>query len=313
MERTVRVGRTTSVEVEAKSILNRVRGMPFGWSINPYRGCYHGCVFCYARRTHTFLERDGHNDWGSMLSVKVNAAQILRRELANPRWAGEHVAIGTATDPYQPIEGRYRLTRAILIELARARTDAHVITRSPLVVRDRDVLADLARAAGVVVCISLPTLDEDLARKLEPTVAPPSRRLRAIRMLADAGIRVGVAVAPIVPDLTDDPASLRDVFAAAAAAGASTAWHGVLNLNDVARASYFAFLREHVPSLVERHERTYRRKYAPAAMTAEIGERVRLARAGVPLRPRATIAAQPRRVQLGLFDGATLNPDTSAG
>lgn len=299
-----RVGRVDCVEIEAKSVLNRVRGMPFGWSINPYRGCYHQCVFCYARRTHTFLERNGLGDWGSTLSVKVNAAHVLRRELASPRWKGEHVAIGTATDPYQPLEGTYRITRGVLIELARGRTEAHLITRSPLVVRDIDVLQDLARAAGASVCISLPTLDAELARKIEPTVAPPRQRLRAVRMLAEAGIRVGVAVAPILPHLTDDAAALRDVFAAAADAGAAMAWHSVLNLNEVAKASYFEFLRAEFPSLVSRHAEYYRGKYAPKAVVDDIETRVRGARGAMRLRPRATISHEPVRVQLSLFADA---------
>jgi DNA repair photolyase len=302
----VRVGRIQCEEVEAKSVLNRVRGMPFGWSINPYRGCYHRCVFCYARNTHAFLERDGLAEWGSVLSVKVNAPQVLRRELASPRWKGEHVAIGTATDPYQPLEGRYRITRGVLAELARARTGAHLITRSPLVVRDVDVLQDLARAAGASVCVSLPTLDEGLARRIEPTVAPPRQRLRAVRTLADAGIRVGVAVAPILPHLTDGEAALRDVFRAAADAGASMAWHSVLNLNPVARESYFAFLRAEFPDLVARHDGYYRRKYAPKYLIDAIDARVRDARAGARLRPRATIVAQPRIVQLQLLDDPQL-------
>jgi DNA repair photolyase len=289
------------VEIEAKSVLNRVRGMPFGWSINPYRGCYHQCVFCYARRTHTFYERSGIGDWGSQLYAKVNAPAVLRRELASPRWRGEHVAIGTATDPYQPLEGRYKITRGILAELARATTPAHLITRSPLVVRDIDVLQDLSRSAGVCICISLPTLDEDLARKIEPTVAPPRQRLRAVRMLADAGVRVGVAVAPVLPQLTDGEASLRDVFAAAAEAGASSAWHSVLNLNEVARESYFGFLRAQFPALADGHERLYRSKYAPKAFVESIDRRVERARRGIRLRPRDTIAAQPRRGQLELF------------
>lgn len=297
----VRAGRILCEEVAAKSVLNRVRGMPFGWSINPYRGCYHRCVFCYARNTHAFLERDGIGEWGSLLSVKVNAPQVLRRELASPRWKGEHVAIGTATDPYQPLEGRYKVTRGILAELARARTDAHLITRSPLVVRDIDVLQELARAAGASVCVSLPTLDEDLARRIEPTVAPPRQRLRAVRMLADAGIRVGVAVAPILPHLTDGEDALRDVFRAAADAGASMAWHSVLNLNPVARESYFGFLRAEFPHLVARHDDYYKRKYAPKALIDSIETRVQGARAGIRLRRRATIAAQPKVVQLPLF------------
>jgi len=303
MEQVRRIGRITCLEIEAKSVLNRVRGMPFGWSINPYRGCYHQCVFCYARRTHTFLERDGLADWGTQLSVKINAPAVLRRELANPRWKGEHVAIGTATDPYQPLEGRYRITRGVLEELARARTSAHLITRSPLVVRDIDVLGALSRAAGVSVCISLPTLDEALARKIEPTVAPPRQRLRAVRMLAAAGIRVGVAVAPILPHLTDGETSLRNVFAAAADAGASMAWHNLLNLNEVARESYFGFLRAEFPSLVAGHETYYRRKYAPKALTEGIDARVRRARSGIRLRAKRTIAVAHRVVQLSLLEG----------
>jgi DNA repair photolyase len=304
MERRRRLGRIDCIEIEAKSVLNRVLGMPFGWSINPYRGCYHQCVFCYARRTHTFFEKTGIGDWGSQLYAKVNAPAVLRRELSSPRWKGEHVAIGTATDPYQPLEGTYRITRGVLAELARGRTEAHLITRSPLVVRDFDVLQELARAAGVSVCVSLPTLDEALARKIEPTVAPPRQRLRAVRMLADAGVRVGVAVAPILPHLTDDERSLREVFAAAADAGARMAWHGVLNLNEVARESYFAFLREAYPSLVDSHQTYFRRKYAPKALVEDIGRRVARARRGIALRPRETIVAQPRRVQLDLFSRA---------
>ncbi len=294
-------GGVTCEEIEAKSVLNRVTGMPFGWSINPYRGCYHRCVFCYARRTHTFLERSGIGDWGSALSVKINAPRVLRRELANPRWKGDHVAIGTATDPYQPLEGRYRVTRDILVELARARTEAHLITRSPLVVRDIDVLQELARAAGAGICISLPTLDEELARKIEPTVAPPRQRLRAVRMLADAGLRVGVAVAPILPHLTNSEAALRDVYAAAVDAGATHVWHSVLNLNEVARASYFAFLREQFPSLVATHELAYRGKYAPKALVDDIEATFDRARDGIRIRSRHTIATQPRRVQLSLL------------
>ena len=301
METPRRAGRIDCLEIEAKSVLNRVRGMPFGWSINPYRGCYHDCVFCYARRTHTFYERSGIGDWGTQLYVKVNAAAVLRRELAAPRWRGEHVAIGTATDPYQPLEGRYRITRGVLAELARARTPAHLITRSPLVVRDIDVLQELTKAAGACVCVSLPTLDEGLARKIEPTVAPPRQRLRAVRMLAAAGLRVGVAVAPILPQLTDSKAALRAVFEAAAEAGAASAWHSVLNLNEVARESYIGFLRAEFPELVAGQETLYRRKYAPKAIVDAIDLRVAQARRGVRLRPRDTIAAQPRRVQLELF------------
>jgi DNA repair photolyase len=164
------------------------------------------------------------------------------------------------------------------------------------------VLQDLARAAGASVCISLPTLDADLARKIEPTVAPPRQRLRTVRMLASAGIRVGVAVAPILPHLTDGEAELRAVYAAAADAGAATVWHSVLNLNEVAKESYFGFLRAEFPSLVATHESYYRGKYATKAVADGIEERFRSATRNVRLRPSRAIVAQPARVQLSLLE-----------
>ncbi len=281
------------VEIEAKSLLNRVRGMPFGWSINPYRGCYHRCVFCYARNTHAYLERDSLGDWGSFLSVKINAPAVLRRELARASWKREHVAIGTATDPYQPLEGRYRLTRRILAELAAARTPARLTTRSPLIVRDIDVLSDLARAAGVTVCISLPTLDAELARRIEPTVAPPLQRLRTIRTLSQNGIRVAVAVAPVLPHLTDGYQSLRDVHRAAADAGASAAWASVLRLGDGARESYFDFLGREFPELVPAYRRAYPRGYLNRDRANELHSRLRDAKAGIALRAPCTIEREP--------------------
>ena len=290
-------------EIGCRSVLNRTRpGMPFEWSLNPYRGCEFGCRYCYARYTHEFMELRDSADFEDKIYAKSNLGPILKRELKRVDCKGG-IAIGTATDPYQPLEGRYRITRGVLEELARARTSAHLITRSPLVVRDIDVLGALSRAAGVSVCISLPTLDEALARKIEPTVAPPRQRLRAVRMLAAAGIRVGVAVAPILPHLTDGETSLRNVFAAAADAGASMAWHNLLNLNEVARESYFGFLRAEFPSLVAGHETYYRRKYAPKALTEGIDARVRRARSGIRLRAKRTIAVAHRVVQLSLLEG----------
>jgi DNA repair photolyase len=161
------------VEQQAKSVINAVAGMPFKWSINPYRGCYHQCRFCYARRTHTYLEEDGVNGWGSKIYVKVNAAAVVRSELAKRSWKRETVAIGTVTDPYQPLEGRYRITRGILEAMRDYQSPANLITRSPLVVRDIDVLQDLSRGAGTHVSVSISTLDTALAREIEPTVAPP--------------------------------------------------------------------------------------------------------------------------------------------
>jgi len=262
------------VESPAKSVLNRVRGMPFHWSINPYRGCYHGCVFCYARRTHTYLEEDGVNRWGSRIFVKVNAAAVLRTELAKRSWTHECVAIGTVTDPYQPLEGRYRITRGVLAALRDYDTPASIITRSPLVVRDIDVLTELARVAGVSVSISIATLDPSLAREIEPTVAPPEKRLFAVQKLSQAGIRVNVALAPILPHITDSAQNIERVVKAAREAGATSVWHNTLHLHEVTRDAFFAYLRRRHPELIADYAMYYRGKYAPRALHDSIEERV---------------------------------------
>jgi DNA repair photolyase len=262
------------IEAPAKSILNRVTGMPFPWSINPYRGCYHQCVFCYARRTHTFLDDDGVGGWGSRIYVKTNAPAVLRSELAKRSWTHEHVAIGTVTDPYQPLEGRYRLTRGILQALCDYDTPASLITRSPLVIRDIDVLRDLARVAGASVSISIATLDEALARQIEPTVAPPKKRLIAVRKLADAGIKVHVALAPILPHITDSSESVEAVVRAAREAGAHAVWHNTLHLHEVTRDAFFGYLRAKRPDLIAEYASYYRGKYAPREVHDAIETRV---------------------------------------
>jgi DNA repair photolyase len=288
-------------EIAAKSILNRVHGMPFAWSINPYAGCAHQCVFCYARGTHAYRELDGVNAWGSEIYAKVNAAVVLRSELARPGAKISEVAIGTATDPYQAIEGKYRITRGILAELSRARTPMHLITRSGLILRDLDILTAYAARAEISVCISLPTLDAGLARDLEPTVAPPAKRLGAVRRLAQAGIRVGVGVAPVIPGLTDDRETLAAVVHAAAAAGASFAWHGVLNLGEVTRDAFFSYLDERQPELVKRYRAMYRTKYAPPPYVRTVKARFSAASATTEFRPPPAIVSEPQPPDLTLF------------
>ena len=262
------------VEQPAKSVINAVTGMPFKWSINPYRGCYHQCRFCYARRTHKYLEQDGVQAWGSRIYVKVNAPAVVRTELAKRSWKHEQVAVGTVTDPYQPLEGTYRLTRGILEALADYRTPAALITRSPLVVRDIDVLQRLAEVAGVSVSISIATLDEKLARDIEPTVAPPRQRLRAVTMLAEAGITANVALAPILPRITDTPENVEAVVQAAREAGAAKVWHNALYLHDVTREAFFDYLREKKPELIAEYAQLYKGTYAPRVIADEIDARV---------------------------------------
>ncbi len=279
------------VEVHAKSILNRVRGMGFRWSVNPYRGCAHGCPFCYARRTHWFLDQDGVGQWSTTIFVKVNAPEVLRAELSRPSWKRELVAVGTATDPYQPAEARYRLTRAVLEALAQHRTPVHLVTRSPLVLRDLDVLTELASTAGATVCVSVATLDVELARQLEPAVAAPHHRLRTVQRLSSAGIRAGVLLAPVLPGLTDRPDQLEAVIRAAADCGAHFVVHNVLNLGQVTRDAFFAFLRDRHPELLPTYESLYPRRYAPSRYRREVdlhverGKRRVRWKAGFPLRP----------------------------
>jgi DNA repair photolyase len=289
-------------EVAAKSALNRVRGMGFHWSLNPYQGCAHQCVFCYARGTHAYRELDGVREWGSVLTVKRNIATLLRAELARPSWRGEHVAIGTATDPYQALEGRHRLMRGILAALRDARNGFHIITRSPLIVRDLDLLVACARRAPVSVAVSIATLDERLAREIEPTVAPPRQRLRAVRALVNAGLRVGVAIAPVLPSVTDDPEALTAVAHAAAEAGASHVWHAALNLGAVTRDAYFAFLRETRPELVARYERIFSRgRYAERGYVEAVAERMRAATAGITFRRQPRLEPDLSGQQLALL------------
>ncbi len=280
---------TRYVETQAKSVLNAVRGMGFGWSANPYRGCVHGCHYCFARRYHAYLDLGVGEDFTGVILVKVNAVAVLRAELARPGWRRELVAVGTATDPYQPIEGRYRLTRGLLEALAEARTPASVVTKGPMVIRDVDVLAAVRDRGGVSVCVSLTTLDRDLWRRLEPGTAPPHQRLRAVATLAAAGIPVGVLLAPIVPGLTTDRANLEAVVRGAAEHGANFVGSGVLHLEPGVREHFDGFLRAEAPELIPLYRRLYPGARAPAGVEKSLGATVDdlRARYGVADRPVA--------------------------
>ena len=222
-------------EQPCRSALNAVKGMAFKWSLNPYMGCVHRCTFCYVRAFERRADRPSDERYGTSIRVKVNVADVLRRELARPSWAGEHVAIGAATDPYQPAEGRYKLTRACLEVLAEARNPFSIITRGPMIVRDVDVLAEAARRADVSVTFSIPTLDEEVWRRTEPSTAHPRQRLRALSRLVDAGVKAGVGMAPILPGLSDRPEQLAEVVQAAREAGATGVWANVLFLKPGTR------------------------------------------------------------------------------
>ncbi|MBO0744157.1 MAG: radical SAM protein [Candidatus Dormibacteraeota bacterium] len=262
-------------ESPCRSALNRVQGMPFNWSLNPYMGCEHRCTFCYVRAFEKRADRASGDGYGRTVRVKTNVAEVLDQELSRRSWHGEQVAIGAATDPYQPAEGRYRLTRACLGVLARHRNPASLITRGPMVVRDVDVLTDLARRGGVSVSFSVPTLDHEVWRRTEPGTAPPEQRLRAMRRLTEAGIRAGVSMAPILPGLSDRPDQLARVVAGAREAGASFLWVNLLYLREGTREHFLGALARDWPDLLPRYEALYRgRAYLPEPATRPVTHQV---------------------------------------
>ncbi len=248
-------------EEPCRSALNRVQGMDFDWSLNPYMGCVHRCTFCYVRGFELRADRPADDRYGRSIRVKVNVAEVLARELARPSWRREGVAIGAATDPYQPAEGRYRLTRRCLEVLSAARNPFSIVTRGPMIVRDIDVLQAAAARAEVHVSFSVPTLDREVWQRTEPGTAPPRQRLRALRMLVDAGIDAGVGMAPILPGLSDDPTRLAEVVRAAREAGATGLWCNVLHLRPGTREHFLESLARHWPALLPRYQRLYRTPY----------------------------------------------------
>ena len=250
-------------EVTCRSALNRVRGMPFEWTLNPYRGCTHGCHYCFARRYQFQLELGPGDEFSSVILVKVNFAEVLRRELAGPRRPRGSIGFGTATDPYQPIEGRYRLSRRVLEALVERPSPVGLITKGPMVVRDADLLRDLSARTDCTVHVSVPTVDEDAWAALEPGTAHPLQRLRAVRALADAGIEAGVLVAPIVPGLTSHPAKIERTVKAIADHGARFCGAVVLHLEGGTRDHFVRFLEREFPELAPRIDRLYAGKYAP--------------------------------------------------
>ena len=242
-----------------RTALNRVKGMSFAWSLNPYMGCAHRCTFCYVRAFEQIADRPSDERYGTSIRVKPNVVEVLRRELARRSWQREQVAVGTATDPYQPAEGRFRLTRGAIVALGEARTPFGIITRGPMIVRDLDVLAEAAVRADVSVTFSIPTLDPQIWRLTEPGTAPPRQRLRALRELVDAGIKASVGMAPILPGLSDDPRLMADVVRAARDAGAAGVWANVLYLRPGTREHFLDHLARDWPELLPTYERLYAR------------------------------------------------------
>lgn len=294
------------LEQPCRSALNRVQGMPFKWSLNPYMGCEHRCTFCYVRAFEQRADRPAGDGYGRAIRVKSNVAEVLRRELGRPSWCREGVAIGSATDPYQPAEGRFRLTRACLQAFTDFASPVSIITRGPLIVRDLDVLVQLTRRAAVSVTFSIPTLDGEVWRRTEPGTAHPRQRLRALARLTAAGIRAGVGIAPILPGLSDRPDLLEQVVVAAREAGAAHVWANVLHLGPGTREHFLASLARHWPELLPRYERDFAGRThlpRPLAQTAIAAVARLTSRHGLAGRHESFHSPPPAPQQLSLLAG----------
>ena len=282
-----------------RSALTRVRNMPFKWSLNPYMGCAHRCTFCFVRAFEKVADRPFDDRYGSSIRVKTNLVEVLRTELARRSWHHEQVVVGTATDPYQPAEGHFRLTRGAIQALGESATPIGLITRGPMIVRDVDVLRFASERADVGVTFSIPTLDPTIWRLTEPGTAPPRQRLRALRTLVDAGIDASVGMAPILPGLSDDPAKLAEVVRAARDAGATSIWTNVLYLRPGTREHFLENLARDWPALLPRYERLYAdRAYVTKDILEPVRRQVReLAdRYGVADRRRRPVRPSPTEI-----------------
>ena len=268
--------RPTYRDEPCRTALNRVRNMSFKWSLNPYMGCAHQCTFCFVRAFEKVADRPFDTRYGASIRVNTNIVEVLRRELARKSWQRDQVVVGTATDPYQPAEGRFRLTRGAIQALAERATPIGIITRGPLIVRDVDVLVEASRRAKVGVTFSIPTLDPEIWRRTEPGTAPPRQRLRAIRTLIDAGVEASVGMAPILPGLSDDPAKMADVIRAARDAGATAVWANVLYLRPGTREHFLENLARDWPALVPMYARLYDgRSYVEKSVVGAVKGEVR--------------------------------------
>jgi DNA repair photolyase len=254
--------RTTFYEVRAKSILNRVpeaSQVPFRWTINPYRGCTHSCVYCFARPTHTYLDFNAGEDFEREIVVKVNAPERLRAELARPSWSGEHVALGTNTDPYQWVEGRYKLMQGIWEAMRDAANPCSILTKSPLLLRDLALMRQINERTEFSAALSIPTLDETAWRATEPHTPNPRARIEAVAELRRAGLRTGVLIAPLMPGINDAPEQVAEILERVGEAGASYVSGIALHLRGDVRGLFFEWLKTYRPELVARYKALYRR------------------------------------------------------
>jgi DNA repair photolyase len=286
-------------EIRARSALNRVpkqSRMPFRFTVNPYRGCSHACIFCFARPTHTYLDLNAREDFEREIVVKVNAPEVLRAELARPSWTREHVALGTNTDPYQWVESRYRLMPGIWEAIRDSGTPSSCVTKSPLVLRDIALLREIHERAEMSVYLSVPTLDEGAWRETEPHTPSPRARIEAVAKLNDAGVPAGILVAPLMPGINDSPDQITKILELAEEAGAISVAAVTLHLRGEVRDVFFDWLRHYRSDLVPYYEELYARgAYAPSAKRREHAELVRYRNRRKRRRGRRETASKPAR------------------
>src|SRR5215216_3004213 len=276
-------------EIRTKSAINRVppaSRVPFEWTVNPYRGCSHACKYCFARPTHEYLDFNAGRDFEKEIVVKVNVPEVLRRELARPSWKGEHVALGTNTDPYQWVEGRYKLMPGIWEAFRDFRNPCSILTKSPLLLRDLPLMKEIAATGTAITAnLSVPTLDEKAWRATEPHTPHPRARLEAVAELNRAGIPCGILIAPLMPGINDAPGQVEEILELCAANGATGAGGIALHLRGDVRGVFMDWLRSQRPDLVPRYEQLYaRRAYAPKEEQQRIQALLSAARAKHPLR-----------------------------
>jgi DNA repair photolyase len=302
-------------EEPCKTALNPVKGMGFRWSLNPYMGCVHRCTYCYVRAYEKRADRPFDERYGRSIRVKPNVALVLRREVHRRSWKRESVAIGAATDPYQPAEGKYKLTRACLEVLSSIHNPFGLITRGPMIVRDIDVLQEASGRADVGINVSIPTLDLDVWRKTEPGTAPPRQRLRAVRALIDAGVKVSIAMAPILPGISDRPEQLEEVVRGARDAGAVAVWANLLHLRAGTREHFMSRLARDWPELLPRYRELYRTDaYLPEDKKEPVLRRVAELRKRYEVADRrpAPLKSPPLPEQLSLLEMASQQTDQSS-
>ncbi len=291
-------------EVHARSAINDVPPMAqvdFRHTINPYRGCTHGCVQCFARPTHEYLGFNARDEFRTKIVVKVNLPEVLRAELRRPSWKGEHIALGTNTDPYQWVEGRYRITRGVFEELLAARNPCSILTRSPLLLRDLDLFRELNALTDFAANLSIPTIDPKVWRETEPGSPNPMKRIEALRELTDAGIRTGVLVAPLMPGINDSPEQVERILELCGEAGAHSIGGIGLHLRGPLKEIFMDWLRQYRPELVPHYERLYARGgYLPKEERARLQ---RLIRRGRMRSPGAPPAPAQRRGTRAIAEG----------